>query len=83
MIRLTPRRMGVSLVISPGTHVKRDRIDCGRFGTSRHIDLVDDPLQYHVQPDGSAVVGEKRRYLGRDSLLQCRVEDGDFPLIDI
>jgi hypothetical protein len=73
----------VSLVISPCTHVQRNRIDCGRFGTSRHVDLVDNPLQNHVQSDGCAVIGEKRRYLGRDPLLQCRVEDGDFPLIDI
>lgn len=72
-----------SLVVSPCTHVQRDRVDCGRFGTSRHIDLVDDPLQYHVQSDGSSVIGEERRYLGRDPLLQGRVEDGDFPLIDI
>jgi len=75
--------MGVSLVESPCTHVQRDRIDRGRFGTSRHIDLVDDPLQYHVQPDGSAVVGKEGGHLGGYPLLECRVEYGDFPLIDI
>ena len=75
--------MGVSLLISPGTHIQRDRVDRGRSGASRHIDLVDDPLQYHVQSDGSTVIGEERRHLGRDPLLQGRVEDGDFRLIDI
>jgi len=57
MIRFAARRMRRSLVVPPYAHVERDSVDRRGRSTRRHVDLVDDPFQDHVQSDGGTMIG--------------------------